>query len=78
MRQPADLASHVLRLELQLEAYQKLHTEELLVLREALNECKRAIAALYDEPTPTVSRSATYLEDNVSDGTNTRVRNANK
>jgi len=78
MRQPTDLASQVLRLELQLEAYQKLHTEELLVLREALNECKRAIAALYDEANRSAPLSATYPEGNVSDGTKNIVLNTNQ
>ena len=49
MRRPNDLARRLLRLELQLDAYQKLHTEELMELRQALNECKRAIAASDNE-----------------------------
>jgi hypothetical protein len=58
---PNDLASRLLRLELQLDAYQKLHSEELLELRQALNACKRAIAALDDEK---VNGSATLLMTN--------------
>jgi diadenosine tetraphosphate (Ap4A) HIT family hydrolase len=48
MAQPADLAYQVLKLEQQLEAYQKLHAEELGELWRVLNECKRALAYLAD------------------------------
>jgi len=47
--QPADIAGRLLRFEQQLQAYQKLHTDELAELRRTLNECKQAIAALCDE-----------------------------
>jgi hypothetical protein len=50
MTQPADLARQVLKLEQQLEAYQKLHAEELDELRRTLNECKRALAGLAEKP----------------------------
>lgn len=48
MAQPADLACQVLKLEQQLEAYQKLHAEELSELWRLLKECKRALAGLAD------------------------------
>jgi hypothetical protein len=44
-----DVAGQVLRFEQRLEAYQKLHAEELTELWQVLNECKRAIVALCDE-----------------------------
>jgi hypothetical protein len=46
MGQPTDLAFQVLKLEQQLEAYQKLHAEELGELWRILNECKRTLADL--------------------------------
>ncbi len=49
MTQVADLASRLLRFEQQLQAYQKLHTDELAELWRTLNECKQAIAALCDD-----------------------------
>ena len=49
MLQPADIASRLLRFEQQLQAYQKLHTDELSELWQALNECKQAVAALCEE-----------------------------
>ena len=49
MNQIADLASRVLRFEQQLQAYQKLHADELAELWRTLNECKQAIAALGDD-----------------------------
>lgn len=50
MSQPADIAaSRLLRFELQLQAYQKLHAEELAELWRTLNECKQAVAALSEE-----------------------------
>ncbi len=38
------LAGRILKLEQQLEAYERLHAGELAELWQALNECKRAIA----------------------------------
>lgn len=48
MAQPTDLACQVLKLEQQLEAYQKLHAEELSELWRILKECKRTLAGLAD------------------------------
>ncbi len=45
MAHPDGLAGRVLKLEQQLAAYEKLHAGELAELWQALNECKRAIAA---------------------------------
>jgi hypothetical protein len=50
MDQPANLACQVLKLEQQLEAYQKLHAEELGELWRTLNACKRALANLAEVP----------------------------
>jgi hypothetical protein len=44
MAHPDDLAGRILKLEQQLEAYERLHGGELAELWQALNECKRAIA----------------------------------
>ncbi len=45
MAHPDSLAGRILKLEQQLEAYERLHAGELAELWQALNECKRAIAA---------------------------------
>jgi len=47
--QPADIASRLLRFEQQLQAYQKLHEDELAELWRVLNECKQSVAALSDK-----------------------------
>jgi hypothetical protein len=71
MTQPADLAYQVLRLEQQLEAYQKLHAEELGELRQALNACKRQLADLANgppldpAPTESVSHERKAQEDRI-------------
>ncbi|HET7010445.1 MAG TPA: hypothetical protein VFI11_06690 [Anaerolineales bacterium] len=49
MNLPVDLASRLLRFEQQLQAYQKLHADELAELWRSLNECKQAVAALCEE-----------------------------
>jgi len=46
MDKEKDLAYRVLRLEQQLESYQKLHTEELDEIRKALAEIKTEILAI--------------------------------
>jgi len=46
----ARLASSLLRLEQQLEAYQELHTNELAELWRILNACKRQLADALSEP----------------------------
>jgi hypothetical protein len=40
-----DLAGRLLKYELQLEAYQKLHADEIAQLWQALDACKREIVA---------------------------------
>ena len=63
MLQPADIAGRLLRFEQQLQAYQKLHTDELAELWQALNECKQAVAALCEEQaTRPVSAEAVSAE----------------
>ncbi len=49
MTQLKDLACRLLRVEQQLIAYQKLHTDELAELWQTLNECKQAIAAILSD-----------------------------
>jgi hypothetical protein len=43
---PSDLAYRVLRLEQQLDSYQRLHAEELENIRRALTELKEHVLAL--------------------------------
>lgn len=47
---PADLALRLLRLEQQLESYQRLHDEELAALRQALAQVKEEVLALALQP----------------------------
>jgi len=63
MTQLSDLAGHLLRVEQQLIAYQKLHTDELAELWRTLNECKCTLITLlpsqesgqYSEDSPAVN-----------------------
>ncbi len=43
---PSDVAFRVLRLEQQLDSYQRLHSEELEEIRQALAELKALVLAL--------------------------------
>ncbi len=43
---PSDIAYRMLRLEQQLDSYQRLHAEELEQIRRALSELKNQILAL--------------------------------
>ncbi len=43
---PSDIAYRVLRLEQQLESYQRLHAEELEQIRRALEELKELVLTL--------------------------------
>jgi diadenosine tetraphosphate (Ap4A) HIT family hydrolase len=52
MHAPTDLATRLLRFEQQLQAYQKLHGDELAELWRALNECKRDLTATLEEDGP--------------------------
>ncbi len=56
MLPPADLALRVLRLEQQLDSYQRLHTQELEDLRRALAQLKEEVLAL-------APRSAVTVQD---------------
>lgn len=47
-----DMAFRVLRLEQQLDSYQRLHTEELEQIRRALEELKEQILLLAQKETP--------------------------
>ena len=50
MSNQTQLAFQLLKIELQLKAYQKLHHEELAQLWENLDACKQTIAAMNDVP----------------------------
>ncbi len=55
MVQPANLmrlASRLLTVEQKIEAYQKLHADELAELCQELNECKRQIAVALSAQAP--------------------------
>jgi hypothetical protein len=41
---PADLADKLIKIELSLKAYQKLHEDELAELWKALDACKKSLA----------------------------------
>ena len=43
---PSDIAYRMLRLEQQLESYQRLHAEELAAIRRALEELKNQVLSL--------------------------------
>ncbi len=43
---PSDIAYRMLRLEQQLESYQRLHAEELAEIRRALDELKTQVLSL--------------------------------
>lgn len=48
MPSQTQLAFQLLKIELQLKAYQKLHHDELAQLWEGLDACKQTIAAMND------------------------------
>ncbi|OGO40849.1 MAG: hypothetical protein A2Z04_07485 [Chloroflexi bacterium RBG_16_57_9] len=52
MTNQSDLAYRVLHLEQQLDAYQKLHAQELEEIRRALNELKSQLLAMGTTPQP--------------------------
>jgi hypothetical protein len=64
MHASTDLAARLLRFEQQLQAYQKLHGDELAELWRALNECKRDLTATLEEERPngTTSGSTAHEE----------------
>lgn len=57
MTNQSDLAYRVLHLEQQLDAYQKLHTQELEEIRKALNELKSQLLAMAMAPQTQGTRS---------------------
>ncbi len=57
MTNQSDLAYRVLHLEQQLDAYQKLHAQELEEIRKALNELKSQLVAMATAPQPQGMRS---------------------
>jgi hypothetical protein len=50
MSSPTQLAFQLLKIEMQLKAYQKLHHDELAQLWENLDACKQVIAAMNEVP----------------------------
>ena len=52
------LAARLLRFEQQLQAYQKLHGEELVELWKSFNECKREFTAALPDDGPNGSDPA--------------------
>ena len=48
---PSDVAYRVLRLEQQLDSYQRLHAEELEQIRQALSELKDLVLGLAQKET---------------------------
>jgi len=54
----SDLAYRVLKLEQQLDSYQKLHTEELEEIRHALAELKELVLTRVREEVPTETVSS--------------------
>jgi hypothetical protein len=50
MSSQTQLAFQLIKIELQLKAYQKLHHEELAQLWENLDACKQTIAAMNEVP----------------------------
>ena len=48
----SDIAYRMLRLEQQLESYQRLHAEELAEIRRALEELKRQVLLMDSERQP--------------------------
>ncbi len=58
---PSDVAYRVLRLEQQLESYQRLHAEELEEFRRALSELKELVLA-FSKDAPKESGGAAKTE----------------
>jgi hypothetical protein len=52
--QDTELAGRLLRVEQQLLAYEKLHADELDELWRTLNDCKRRVTALVQDPKPSI------------------------
>jgi hypothetical protein len=66
MSNPTQLAFQLLKIELQLKAYQKLHHDELAQLWENLDACKQVIAAMNEVPVNVSTMSTTSGENKLS------------
>lgn len=66
MTEVIDLASRIVKVEQQLQAYEKLHGDELAELWHSLNECKRDLARSLSD-----SRSTRPAEISVAKTINT-------
>jgi hypothetical protein len=58
---PTDIAYRMLRLEQQLESYQRLHAEELAEIRRALDELKMQVLGMDSQRQPPASEESTGL-----------------
>jgi hypothetical protein len=67
MSNQTQLAFQLLKIELQLKAYQKLHHEELAQLWENLDACKQIIAAMNDVPVKVTTLRTSPDENNLTD-----------
>jgi hypothetical protein len=67
MSNQTQLAFQLLKIELQLKAYQKLHHEELAQLWENLDACKQTIAAMNDVPVKVTTLRTSPDENNLTD-----------
>ena len=66
---PSDVAYRVLRLEQQLDSYQRLHAEELEQIRQALAELKDLVLRLAQKDVSVESTGEPRSPDRVQSGT---------
>ena len=67
MPSQSQLAFQLIKIELQLKAYQKLHHEELTQLWENLDACKQTIAAMNEVPVKVTTMQTSPEENNPGD-----------
>jgi hypothetical protein len=67
MSNQTQLAFQLIKIELQLKAYQKLHHEELAQLWENLDACKQTIAAMNEVPLKVPKLRTSPDENNSTD-----------
>jgi hypothetical protein len=63
MQPSIDLAARLLRFEQQLQAYQKLHGDELAELWRALDECKRELTEALPPQAAAAADKALFQEE---------------
>jgi hypothetical protein len=59
---PSDIAYRMLRLEQQLEAYERLHAEELAEMRRALAELKDQVLTLAAQSVSSQNQQSSVME----------------